>query len=252
MWDKGAKIAFQITTNWKRDKIKDTIEKFIKYELYIEYERLIVFIIWEKENYIKDFNIQWKFTFDKENDIWDDNYLIKQIDKIKDIKKLEEIHNFLEENLTEFKFPENLIDEDIKKCIEILKRDFWSIELITNNLNRWDNFIERKNIINNISIDFFNKNIRWHIAIHNKNIFNFLLNPINEHIQKDYLEVSNFIQNYYKNNSKNIISFETVFIDVFNITNILYDDNLNKVKIMILLHNMYFNCDIWNNPNKND
>jgi len=60
-------------------------------------------------------------------------------------------------------------------------------------------------------------------------------------------------QQFYKNPANNYSSFENVFIDVFNKVNLLYSDDItNKTKILILLHNMYFNCDIGDNSINND
>lgn len=251
--DEIEKIAFQITTKKDSEKIKDSIQKFINHELYKKYDRLIIFIIGEKQNsYTTEFDTQNKFSFNKNTDIWDDTFLIKEINKITEISKLEEIKKFLEGNLLEFKFPENLLDKDIEKCIAILKRDFGSTGQIETTLDRDENFIRRKNEINSISLEFFNEKIRGHVATHNKDIFDFLQDPINKKIQEDYLQVSQAIQDFYTNSENNFSSFEEVFRQVFDKCNILYDDNLNKIKIMILLHNMYFNCDIGHNPSNND
>ncbi len=246
--DENAKIAFQITRDSKSSKIKDTIEKFINHKLYETYDRLIIFVIGEKESYTTSFYTQSKFVFDKEKDIWDDNFLIKEIDKL-DITKLEQIKNFLEENLVEFKFPERLFPNDIKKCIEILKRDFGSLTTIENSLRRGDHdFIEKKNIINNLSWDFFKEKIRGHLH-YNKDIFDFLSDPINSVLQKKYLKASQAIHEFYKDPSNNFISFEGVFGSVFKKLN-TYGDEVSglNTKLKILLHNMYFNCDIGDNP----
>ncbi len=253
--DEVKKIAFQITTKKDSGKVKDTIEKFIFYKLYKKYDRLVIFIIGEKQGSYVDFDTKGNFIFNKESDIWDDNFLIKEIDKITDIQKLEEIKKYLEENLVEFKFPENLFPSDIKKCIEILKRDFWSSETLSLSLNikrEDDNFIKDvKNPANNLSWEFFKDKIRGHLQ-YNQDIVDFLQSPINQELQKDYLKITQAIQDYYKNSENKFSSFEEVFRKVFDKCNILYDDDLNKIKIMILLHNMYFNCDIGHNPNNHD
>lgn len=248
LWDENAKIAFQITTRKDSEKIKDTIKKFIFHKLYNKYDRLIIFVIWNKqETYTTIFNTDWKFQFNKDSDIWDDTTLANEISKL-DVDQLEKIEYFLRNELLEFKFPENLFPQDIKKCIEILKRDFWSVQSILKIIKRDDDFIENKNKINNISFEFFKEKIRWHVACHNKNIFDFLSDPRNEQIQQDYLNIAEAIQLFYNDPLNNFNSFEEIFRRVYDVSNILYDDNLNKLKILILLHNMYFNCDIGNSP----
>ncbi len=255
--DETARIAFQITTQNDSKKIKDTIQTFINHKYYEKYERLVFFIIGEKQSsYTTTFDTQGKFYFDKDTDIWDDNFLIKNIDKIPEISKLEAIQKFLEDNLLEYKFPENLLDQDIAKCIEILKRDFGSTDSLSLQLNihrRTDDFIKDiKNPANNLSWEFFKTRLRGHLK-HNKDIFDFLQNPINQKIQEDYLQVSQAVQNFYRDSNNGFDSFEEVFRRVYDKCNVLYDDDdLNKIKIIILLHNMYFNCDIGNNPNNHD
>ena len=253
--DESAKIAFQITTQKDSKKIKDTISKFIKHELYKKYDRLIIFIIGEKLNYTTGFDTQNLFSFDKKKDIWDDNFLIKEITKL-DINKIEEIRDFLKENLEEFKFPETLSQNDIKEAIQILKRDFGSIEKgesIRNARRDDDNFIKDiKNPANKLSWEFFKEEIKGHLK-YNEDIHNFLRDPINKTSKKDYFEVSQKIQEYYNNPENSNDSFENIFKVVYDKVNLLYSDDIkNKAKILILLHNMYFNCDIGNNSVNND
>lgn len=253
--DENAKIAFQITTRKDSEKIKNTIEKFIKNNLYNKYNRLVVFIIGEKPNYRKTFGTKNLFSFDKEKDIWDDNFLIKEIDKL-DIKKLEEIRDFLKESLQDYKSPAILTDECIKRCIQILKRDFGSTDTLKTTLNTQrdgDNFIEDiKNPANNLSWEFFKGNIRGHIQ-YNEDILSFLRDPINEGLQKEYLAVSQNIQEFYKDPTNRYSSFENVFRDVFGKLNTYEDEGIGlDMKLKILLHNMYFNCDIGDNSINND
>jgi len=255
--DENARISFQITTQKDSQKIKDTIKKFIEHKLYNKYDRLVVFVIGEKQSsYTTTFDTQNLFSFDLEKDIWDDNFLIKEIDKLDDINRLERISSFLIEFLQEFKFPDNLYQADIKSLIQILKRDFGGTDILKTTLNIQrgdDNFIQDiKNPANNLSWEFFKNKIRGHIK-YNKNIISFLTDPINKDLQKEYLEVAQKIQEFYKNPDNNYGSFENVFIEVFNKVNLLYSDDIaNKTKILILLHNMYFNCDIGDNSINND
>ena len=247
--DEKARISFQITNQKDSQKIKDTINKFIKYKLYEKYDRLIIFIIGEKADYTTIFNTQNHFSFDKERDIWDYNFICKEINKL-DTPKLEEISTFLEENLLEYKFPENIYPEDIKNCIKILKRDFGGTNISTVlNIQRGDsNFIkDKKNPANNLSWEFFKEKIKGHIK-YNDDIFKFLSDPINRDSQKEYLEVSHKIQEFYNDSTNKYTSFEKVFGDIFGKLN-TYGDNVPglDIKLKILLHNMYFNCDIGNN-----
>lgn len=89
--DEDSKIAVQVTSENSRSKIEDTIEKFIKYELYNRYNRLIVLIIGNKKAYAKPFATEF-ISFDASKDIMDINVILQSIqnestDKLKDISE---------------------------------------------------------------------------------------------------------------------------------------------------------------------
>jgi len=250
--DKTRKIAIQITTDSSSTKIKDTISTFQTNEKCAGFDRLIIFIIGDKEKYTTTFSTNGRFEFSPERDIWDEKYLVKVINQIEDIAKLENLLLFLQNELSEIKFPEILTQEDIKGCIEILKRDFGSSESIKTSIEtrKGDDFIIRKNAINNVSWDFFKEKIRGHIK-YNKEINDFLSDPINKTSQESYFGVTQAIQNYY-NEQKQPYSFENIFGEVFSKIS-TYNDDISglNIKLKIILHNMYFNCDVGNNPNEN-
>ena len=80
--DDDNKITVQVTSNNTSDKIKHTIDEFIKNKSYEKYSRLIVLISTEKKNYTTIFDTQQTFEFDKENDIWDVSDLIQKINAL--------------------------------------------------------------------------------------------------------------------------------------------------------------------------
>ena len=80
--DDDNKITVQVTSNNTSDKIKHTIDEFIKKKSYEKYSRLIVLISTEKKNYTAIFDTQQTFEFDKENDIWDVSDLIQKINAL--------------------------------------------------------------------------------------------------------------------------------------------------------------------------
>ena len=149
----------------------------------------------------------------------------------------------------EFKFPENLLDQDIAKCIEILKRDFGSIKKIEDNIpKRNENFIEEKNKLNNLSWEYFKERMKGHWK-YNEQITKFLGMPVNKSLEKDYFDVTQAVNDFYIKNE--LHSFENIFSKIFKTLNI-NDYPRYALKLQILLHNMYFNCDIGHNPNNND
>lgn len=85
--------------------------------------------------------------------------------------------------------------------------------------------------------------------MYNSLIVDFLNDEINKEARNDYLEVAKAIQDFYKNTIPKFSSFEDVFREIFQKIN-CYEDNIAgiDIKLKILLHTMYFNCDIGTNP----
>ncbi|RKU31840.1 hypothetical protein C6497_00735 [Candidatus Poribacteria bacterium] len=101
--DKKTKTAYQITSDPRSQKIKDTLTQFVKSELYKEYDRLMIYILTEKQKSYRvkfDCIIQDKFSFNIDNDILDYNDLLKEISGFP-LAKLREIEKLLEDNFGE-------------------------------------------------------------------------------------------------------------------------------------------------------
>ena len=97
--DKENRISIQITAQNTREKVQDTLDKFIKNGHENEYDRLIVFVIGTKRKYKKSFNTGGKFCFDGDTDVWDTGYLIKAISE-KSPEELSRICDFFEKQLS--------------------------------------------------------------------------------------------------------------------------------------------------------
>jgi len=84
--DDEAQIAIQVTASTDSEKIKDTLEKFSRHELYKKYKHLQVYILTEKQRSYsgKGFEelIQGKFQFDKDRDILDYRDLLARINTL--------------------------------------------------------------------------------------------------------------------------------------------------------------------------
>ena len=101
--DKKTKTAYQITSDPRSQKIKDTLAKFVKSELYKEYDRIKFYILTEKQKSYRvkfDDIIQDKFSFNVDNDILDYNDLLKEISGFP-LAKLQEIEKILEDDFGE-------------------------------------------------------------------------------------------------------------------------------------------------------
>lgn len=99
--DDDARVAFQITSSADNEKVKDTLRKFVKYELYKKYDRLFIYILTKKQNTYTgsghDEIIQGTFAFDKGADIIDYSDLLTVVKGFQ-IDKARKIENILEAN----------------------------------------------------------------------------------------------------------------------------------------------------------
>lgn len=101
--DEEQRIAIQVTSDPDSEKIKETLKKFGQYRLYEKYDRLIVYILTEKQKTYsgKGFEeiIQNKFQFDKDKDILDFADVLKQIAGFQ-IEKSRRVQDILEDNFS--------------------------------------------------------------------------------------------------------------------------------------------------------
>ncbi len=101
--DKAAKVSIQVTATTSSEKVKHTLKQFVKYEQYLEYDRLIIFFLKERQSYqnktVQTFQdiIQEKVDFDDEKDIWDWRNLLKEVANFQ-IEKVNKIREILEAN----------------------------------------------------------------------------------------------------------------------------------------------------------
>jgi AAA ATPase domain len=102
--DETERVAFQITATHKFDKVQETLQKFIKEKLYEKYERLIIYILTEKQNSYSDTEIKKiinsKFSFDVKKDIWDSGDILKEVANLP-IEKARKVEKILEANFGE-------------------------------------------------------------------------------------------------------------------------------------------------------
>ncbi|PHU34240.1 SMEK domain-containing protein [Pseudobutyrivibrio ruminis] len=98
LYDEKNRLAIQVTSDNTSEKVKHTIDEFIKNESYKKYDKLQVLILTHKKDYRTTFNTNGLFTFDKTTDIFDVEDLMVQIRSM-NISKLKEINDFLQKEL---------------------------------------------------------------------------------------------------------------------------------------------------------
>lgn len=98
--DPGNRIAIQVTATGSREKVQDTIKKFRKHELFAEYDRLCMLFLGDIPKYEKPIDTEGLFEFDKKNDLWDMQSLIREIKKLS-TEELGKLDAYLKEELND-------------------------------------------------------------------------------------------------------------------------------------------------------
>lgn len=97
--DKDSRICYQVTATNDGEKIQYTLSKFNEYSLNEKFDELYIFILTNKKNYSRTFKV-YDTGFTKSN-IMDTTDLIKEISRMKNIKKIKNILDYLESELND-------------------------------------------------------------------------------------------------------------------------------------------------------
>jgi hypothetical protein len=147
--------------------------------------------------------------------------------------------------------PIELTDLDISLIIDVVYDEFCDTDDGCSKKfklhKRSDDFIQRKNFLNSVDDILFNNEIRLSLQ-YDKAVEDFLGDPINSNYQKKYFLICEKLQEIYKNN-KDFNGMAGLFSYIFKKI-VTYENhkNIDSQKLLIILHNMYFNCDIGKNP----
>lgn len=259
LYERSGEMAVQITSRTDRDKVNDTIKLFIKKELYKKYKRLVVIIITPKIDFKSEFDTKGKFIFDKKRDVQCLSDLSLEISQLS-TEKIEDILEYIKKQMELFQIksePIRLSEMDIKELVlqinNVIKDEIIQIktdlgkEIELTALP--DSYIAKKNLLNNVEEEYFNGSIRKSIVYHDK-IQQFLKNPINKKTVECYLAVVDELQELYLSNGEKFDSITKFFIFVYNRVADKFSQELgyDKRKIRIVLHCMYFGCEIGIKP----
>lgn len=243
-------IAFQVTSTTTKAKVSHTLEVFLKKNMHLTYPKLVICMLGEVDDFKDDFDLGGIIEFNKADNIWDIPYLRKEIPKCS-LDQLIELDEYFDKYLRSTS-ANRLIDADIRDAVDILTKNIYSVidklEADYSQLripNRSTKFIEAKNQLNGLDWDSF-KVIQGHL-MHNEKITHFLSSPINEDITAEYLALTVTLQDYYAKNRHQYEDIDNFMRYVFSILD-TYDSELDSNKIKIIIHTMYFNCDIGDNP----
>lgn len=254
--DESNRICVQVTASNTSEKIKDTLASCDKYNRHQNYDDLFILVIGYKKKYTASFSS--KFTrFNKDECIWDIRTLLEKIRRLSP-EQMKDVMDFIDAQLTGVVVidPVELLDEDISCIIDViaeyaeqnLDSDIENSQQKYKLVKRDENFITNKNELNNVDDLLFNGEIRPSLQ-YDKKIEEFLGNPINTEYQKKYFIFTEALQKKYSESQDQFTNIGTLFGFVFNeVINYENRKQIDDQKLLIVLHNMYFNCDIGNNP----
>jgi hypothetical protein len=254
--DSARRICVQVTSTGTSQKVKDTLAVSDKYNREQEYDDLIVMVIGWKKKFTTTFSSKFK-KFNKDTCIWDIRTLLSKIYSLT-TNELRQLVDFLDEELTNVITidPIELINEDIAVTIDVLfdyvqkniNSDVHNFQQKYKLIKRGEDFISHKNKLNNADDVLFNGEIRPSLQ-YDKTIETFLSNPINSDYLNKYFVITEAFQRHYSENTDHFKNIGDLFAFIFDeVINYENRNELDDRKMLIILHNMYFNCDIGNNP----
>lgn len=237
--DKDLKLLVQVTSQNNFWKIKKTINWYIKNYKW-DFNKIKIRIIWEKLNYKDDFSWYSEF-FDKDQDIIDITTISNNIREITDTSKLWKIFTIINNyyQLSDEPLDFETIEEVLRHIKSVLEEKslYKEKQKLGVNRDRTQNpwwYMSKKNSINWVRDPFYNdKVIYWN------SIEQFL--KFSDENREIYNSISYSINSIVK--TKWLIDTLKMFRDEIP----FWKSKLTEA-LYIILSNMYFNCDIWENP----
>ena len=242
-----ARIGVSVTASNTSTYIHEKIETNIKHKVFETYPTHYFFITTKKKDYTTDFDTQGKFTFDKTRHIIDTFDLLEDIKKLP-IEKQVDVLDVLERYATKFssKFIEEITPQDIS---DLLTEFSSQNPTLTNSISDSITEIHRtafpvKNEINNLSEGYI-KLIQEHSLPFFKQFEDFLSRFENNALKNIYLNIVSDLQQVILINRSDFDKFDDIFMAIEETCKVKLPLLINDRRILkILLHFMYFQCDI--------
>jgi hypothetical protein len=202
-----------------------------------------------KKSYTATFDTQGKYVFDKNVNILDIEDLSKAIKALNDIAKQEKILSILESYVYKLKghFIEDITPHDIAKVLEEFSNQ--NPDLIKNIVYKLEKRTEfsEKNKINNLSEGYI-KLIQQESLPFFEQFTNFLERFENRNFKKIYYNITSDLQKVILVKRNDFEQFDQIFDTIETICKDQVPQLLaDRRTLQILLHFMYFQCDIGEN-----
>ena len=170
--DDEQRVAIQVTSTTRIEKVKHTIRQFRKYSLYEKYDRLIVYMLVDRQNSYSQASLDdlvgGIFKFSTKTDIWDHADLAKRIGRLDDFAKKERILALLKERIGDLFPPSNPAAENAMPWESF-------VDLL---IQREQNRLASRNL-------FFPGNLRHDESLQAQDVMDFLMPVIISHSGDD-------------------------------------------------------------------
>jgi len=223
----GVSITATNTSTYIREKIKTNIE----HKIYETFPNHYFFITTKKKDYTTEFDTEGKYAFDKTKNVIDIEDLLKAIKNLP-IEIQQEVLSILESNVSKFKgnFIEDITPQDIAK-------------MLTN--------FSAKNKINNLSEGYI-KLIQQQSLPFLEQFRVFLEKFENRDFKKIYFNITSDLQKVILVKRTEYEKFDDIFAAIEETCKAKVPALVaDRRTLQILLHFMYFQCDIGESRNDN-
>jgi len=248
--DNALGTGVSVTATDTSTYIKDKITKNLDHKVYETYPTHYFFITTKKKNYSTDFDTGGKYVFDKDQHILDIEDLLKSIKELPE-QGQKDVLAILEANVYKLrgKFIEDITPQDISKVLTEFSKQ--NSDLIKNvsasiqNIHRTE--FPEKNRINKLSEGYI-KLIQQESLPFFEQLAKFLEKFENRDLKKVYLNITSDLQKVILVRRNEFEQFD----QIFEIIEQVCKENVPELSterrtLQILLHFMYFQCDIGEN-----
>ena len=252
--DKKNGICVSVTATSESTYIHDKIALNISNNIYKTYPTHYFLITTQKKNYTTTFDTDGKYSFDGAINILDIKDLLKKTTE-SDLAIQKDVLAILEEYVTKFKahFIEDITPIDISKVLgEFSKQNpnlIKNISVRIQTIHRTS--FPDKNRINKLSEGYM-KLIQQQSLPFFEQFKEFLERFENREHKKVYLNIASDLQKLVLVKRTEFDKFDEIFNEIEEACKNLLPELINDRRILqVLLHFMYFQCDIGENSNDN-